>query len=73
MNIGKLLVLAAFAGAIVALFATERGKEIREDLEDTAEDWGDALSKVIEKASCSVTFRSRKLRALEPNHREFRT
>ena len=54
MNIGKLIVLAAFAGAIVALFTTEKGKEIREDLEDTAEDWGETLSKLIEKASCSA-------------------
>lgn len=55
MNIGRILVLAAFAGAIVALFTTEKGKELREDIGDAAEDWGSKLSDLAEKASCSVS------------------
>jgi gas vesicle protein len=54
MNIGKILVLAAFAGAVVALFTTDKGKEIREDLQDAAGDWSDSLSDLIEKATCTV-------------------
>jgi hypothetical protein len=54
MNTGKILVLAAFAGAIVALFTTEKGKKIREELQDAAGDWSDQLSELAEKASCYV-------------------
>jgi gas vesicle protein len=54
MNSGKLLVLAAFAGAALFLFTTDKGKEIREELGDAAGDWGDKLSDLAEKASCSA-------------------
>jgi len=54
MNIGKILVLAAFAGAVVALFTTEKGKEIREDLQDAAGEWSDTLSDLLEKATCTA-------------------
>ena len=54
MNSGKLLVFAAFAGAALFLFTTDKGKKIREDLGDAAEDWGATLSDLAEKASCSA-------------------
>ncbi len=54
MSYGKLLVFAAFAGAAYFLFATEKGEELREDIGDAAGDWGDKLSELAEKASCSV-------------------
>lgn len=54
MNTGKILVIAAFAGAVVALFTTEKGKKIREELADTAEDWSESLSDLLDQATCSV-------------------
>lgn len=54
MNIGKIIVLAAFAGAIVALFTTDKGKELRDDIQDAAGDWSDSLSDLLDKASCTV-------------------
>jgi hypothetical protein len=54
MNSGKLLVFAAFAGAALFLFTTDKGKEIREELGDAAGDWGEKLSDLAEKASCSA-------------------
>lgn len=54
MSYGKLLVFAAFAGAAYFLFATEKGEELRGELGDAAEDWGDKLSELAEKASCSA-------------------
>jgi gas vesicle protein len=50
----KLLVFALFGAAVVLLFTTDKGKEIREDIADSAEDWGDKLSELAEKASCSA-------------------
>jgi len=54
MNTGKLLVFAAFGAAVVLLFTTEKGKKIREELADSAEDWGEKLSELAEKAACSA-------------------
>lgn len=51
---GKVIALAAFAGAAFFLFATDKGKEIREEIGDTAGDWSDKLSELAEKASCSA-------------------
>ena len=50
----KLLVFALFGAAVVMLFTTEKGKEIREELADSAGDWSDKLSELAEKASCSA-------------------
>ena len=36
------------------LFTTDKGKELREDMADAAEDWGEKLSEIAEKASCSA-------------------
>ena len=55
MNTGKLLVFAAFGAAIVLLFTTDKGKEIREDIEDAAEDFGGTLSDLLDKASASAS------------------
>ncbi len=51
---GKVIALAAFAGAAYFLFATEKGQEIRKELGDTAEDWAGKLSELADKASCSA-------------------
>ncbi len=50
----KLLVFALFGAAVVMLFTTEKGKEIREELADSAGDWSDKLGELAEKASCSA-------------------
>ena len=50
----KFLVFAAFAAAGILLFTTDKGKEIREDLSDAAEDWGEKLSELAEKATCTA-------------------
>jgi gas vesicle protein len=54
MNTGKVIVLAAFTGAVIALFTTDKGKKIRKDIADTAEDWSDTLTDLLDKASCSI-------------------
>ena len=50
----KLLVFALFGAAVVMLFTTDKGKEIREEMADKAEDWGEKLSELAEKASCTA-------------------
>jgi gas vesicle protein len=50
----KLLVFALFGAAIVMLFTTDKGKEIREELSDAADDWSEKLSERAEKATCSA-------------------
>ena len=54
MNTGKLLVFAAFSAAVILLFTTEKGKEIREEIADKADDWGDKFSDLAEKATSSA-------------------
>ena len=54
MNTGKLLVFAVFGAAVVMLFTTEKGKKIREELADSAGDWGEKLSELAEKASVTA-------------------
>jgi gas vesicle protein len=54
MNTGKFIVFAAFAAAAILLFTTDKGKEIREELSDAAEDWGDKFSELAEKATCTA-------------------
>ena len=54
MNKGKILVFAVFGAAVVMLFTTKKGKKIREELADSAGDWGDKLSELAEKASCTA-------------------
>ena len=54
MNTGKFLAFAAFGAAIVLLFTTEKGKEIREEIADAAEDWSGKLSEMADKAVCSA-------------------
>lgn len=54
MNSGKLLALAAFGAGIALLFTTKRGKELRKELADAAEDFGGTLSELAEKASVSA-------------------
>ncbi len=54
MNSGKVLALAAFGAAIALLFTTKRGKELRKDIADAAEDWGGTLSELAEKATVSA-------------------
>ena len=51
---GKVLALAAFGAAIALLFTTKRGKEIRKELADAAEDFGGTLSELADKASVSA-------------------
>lgn len=55
MNSGKFLALAAFGAAAVLLFTTDKGKQIREEISDKAEDWGEKLSELADKAMCSAS------------------
>lgn len=52
---GKLLVFAAFGAAIVLLFTTERGKEIREELEDAAGEIGDTFGELVDTVTASAS------------------
>lgn len=54
MNSGKFLALAAFGAAAILLFTTDKGKEIREEIADKAEDWGEKLGEIADKAVCSA-------------------
>jgi gas vesicle protein len=54
MNSGKVLALAAFGAAIALLFTTKRGKELRKDMANAAEDWGETLGELAEKATVSA-------------------
>jgi gas vesicle protein len=60
---GKTLALLALGAAVVLLFTTEKGKEIREDIQDTAGDWSDNLSDLSGKALDEVTTLRKKLMA----------
>ncbi len=44
MRTSKLLLLAAVGGAVALLLTTEKGKKIRRNIADNAEDWKDQLN-----------------------------
>lgn len=46
---GKTIALLAIGAAVVLLFTTDKGKKIREDITDKADDWGDKLGDLSAK------------------------
>lgn len=49
MRTSRWLLLAAAAGVVALLLTTEKGKKLRRDIADNAEDWKDQLGKLTHK------------------------
>jgi len=63
---GKTLALLAIGAAVVLLFTTKKGKEIREDIADTAGDWKDKLGDFGSTAAKEMnTLRQKLMEELE--------
>ena len=54
MQVAALLLIAAAGAATVLLFTTKKGKEIREDIADTTDEWGKKFRDLGAKASSTA-------------------
>lgn len=58
---GKTLALLALGAAAVLLFTTDKGKKIREDIQDKAGDWSDSLGELGTTAAKEISALREKL------------
>lgn len=58
---GKTLALLALGAAVVLLFTTDKGKKIRDGIQDKAEDWGDHLGDLGATAAKEISALREKL------------
>lgn len=58
---GKTLALLALGAAAVLLFTTDKGKKLRGDIQDKAEDWGDSLGEFGATAAKEISSLREKL------------
>lgn len=62
MKLAPIIALACIGTAAVLLFTTDKGKKIREDIMDEAEDWGDKIGKFVEDTGVNVKDLQKRLK-----------
>lgn len=62
MKLAPILALACIGTAVVLLFTTDKGKKIREDIMDEAEEWGEKLGKLAEDTGVNIKDMQKRLK-----------